>query len=137
MRAPEKTFRFVLVPYDVREGIDIRGAAKRAGRSQNTLRNWCIKHGLGRRIAGGLWVVSKPALAMFLDGDTKALRAYLAGDRSSPMVRGYFERCDVPLPKTKSTISTIPTTSTALTYQSNRPAGIVSEMPKPNLVANG
>jgi hypothetical protein len=29
---------------------------------------------------------------MFLDGDIKALRAYHAGDRSSPVVTQYFER---------------------------------------------
>jgi hypothetical protein len=30
-------------------------------------------------------MVSQVALAMFLDGDHKALRAYLAGDRSSEL----------------------------------------------------
>jgi hypothetical protein len=37
-------------------------------------------------------MVSQVALAMFLDGDQGALRAYLAGDRSSELVRGYFGR---------------------------------------------
>jgi hypothetical protein len=42
--------------------------------------------------------VSKCALAMFLDGDGATLKAYLAGDRNSPTVVEYFERCKVPLP---------------------------------------
>jgi hypothetical protein len=29
---------------------------------------------------------------MFLDGEAKALRAYHAGDRTSPVVMPYFER---------------------------------------------
>jgi len=88
----------VLVPFDVREGIDLSGAAKRAGKSETTIRNWCVQHGLGRRVGGGVWVVSKVALAMHLDGDADALRAYLSGDRSSPLVRSYYDRCGVPLP---------------------------------------
>jgi hypothetical protein len=39
-----------------------------------------------RRIGGGTWLVSKAALAMFLDGDMKALQAYHAVDRTGPIV---------------------------------------------------
>jgi hypothetical protein len=99
MRRPEETIWRVLVPFDVREGIDLRVAANRAGKSETTIRNWCVQHGLGRRVGGGVWVVSKVALAMHLDSDADALSAYLAGDRSSPAVKSYFERCEVPLPK--------------------------------------
>ena len=35
-------------------------------------------------------MVSRVALAMFLDGDIKALRAYHAGDRESELVTLYF-----------------------------------------------
>ena len=35
---------------------------------------------------------SRVALRMFLDGDTTALSAYHAGDRTDPAVRSYFER---------------------------------------------
>jgi hypothetical protein len=110
MLPPEQNIRRVLVPFDVREGIDLSGAAKRAGKSQTTIRNWCNQHGLGRRVGGGVWVVSKVALAMHLDGDDKALAAYLSGDRSSQPVRLYFDRCDVPLPKTISAQSAISAT---------------------------
>jgi hypothetical protein len=101
MRPREKTSWQVLVPFDPREGIDVSVAAERAGKSSGTLRNWCNQYGLGRRIASGVWVVSKVALAMFLDGDAEALKAYLAGDRSSPEVKFYFDRCGVPIPKIK------------------------------------
>jgi hypothetical protein len=83
--------RKILVPFDKRECISLKEAADIAGRSESTVRNWCDKYGLGRRIGGGLWV-SKVALAMHLDGDRKALRAYHAGDRTSDLVATYFER---------------------------------------------
>ena len=56
------------------------------------MRGWCEVHGLGRRVGGGTWSVSKVALAMFLDGDLKALKAYHARDRADPSVIAYFER---------------------------------------------
>ena len=82
----------VLTPYDPREGISLAVAAKRAGKSETTIRNWCPQHGLGRRVGGGVWVVSQVALAIFLDGDMAALAAYHSGDRTSTLVRSYYER---------------------------------------------
>jgi hypothetical protein len=81
-----------LIPYDKREGIPLNVAAERAGKSPGTIRNWCIEHGIGRRVGGGQWIVSKVALAMFLDGDEDALRRYRSGDRSSDNVVTYFGR---------------------------------------------
>ncbi|KRR06206.1 hypothetical protein CQ12_11510 [Bradyrhizobium jicamae] len=89
----------VLIPFDAREGVSLGQAAKRAGKSETTLRNWCVQHGLGRRVGGGVWVVSKVALTMFLDDDQEALAAYLAGDRSSSIMKHYFEQVGIPLPK--------------------------------------
>src|SRR5262249_41978347 len=99
MKPPEDLHLIVLTPYDPREGISLAVAAKRAGKSEATIRNWCPQHGLGRRVGGGTWVVSQVALAMFLDGDTAALAAYHSGDRSSALVRSYFERFGLSLPK--------------------------------------
>jgi len=99
MMAAEECRFLVLVPYDAREGISLSVAAKRAGKSESTVRSWCVQHGLGRRVGGGVWVVSQVALAMFLDDDRIALAAYLCGDRASSGVKQYFERCGVPLPK--------------------------------------
>lgn len=90
----EGTFghRKILSPFDKRECISLKEAADIAGKSQATMRNWCDQHGLGRKVGGGTWMVSKVALAMFLDDDQKALRAYHGGDRTSERVAGYFER---------------------------------------------
>lgn len=80
----------VLIPYDRCEAITLKQAARIAGRSESTLRSWCQCHYIGRRVAGGPWMVSRPALQMFLDDDARALRAYLAGDRESELVASYF-----------------------------------------------
>jgi hypothetical protein len=53
-------------------------------------------HDIGRKV-GGRWMVSKVALAMWLDGDRATLARYLAGDRSSAVITAYFERCGVAL----------------------------------------
>jgi hypothetical protein len=92
MSVTTKDDRKILVPFDKREGISLGEAAKRAGKSESTMRCWCVDHGLGRRVGGGTWMVSKVALAMFLDHDLKALKAYHAGDRTSALVESYFKR---------------------------------------------
>jgi hypothetical protein len=92
MRPAEPQSRLVLIPYDPREGISLSQATALPGKKVGTIRNWCVQHNLGRRVGGGTWVVSKVALAMFLDGDTKALRAYHSGDRTSDLVVVYFRR---------------------------------------------
>src|ERR1700722_19921278 len=84
--------RKILVPFDKRERISLKQAADIAGRSESTMRNWCDEYGLGPRIGGGPWSVSRVALTMHLDGDLKALRAYHSGDRSSDLVGVYFKR---------------------------------------------
>jgi hypothetical protein len=92
MRSAEPQVCLTLIPFNKREGMTLTEAAGVAGKSPGTIRNWCVQHDLGRRVGGGTWVVSKVALAMFLDGDTRALRAYHAGDRSSELVASYFQR---------------------------------------------
>jgi hypothetical protein len=82
----------ILVPFDVREAISLREAARLAGKSKGTVMKWCLDHFIGRRVAKGPYMVSKVALAMFLDGDGPARRAYLAGDRVGPLVAPYFTR---------------------------------------------
>jgi hypothetical protein len=84
--------RKILYPFDKLECITLKEAAGIAGKSESTMRGWCETHGLGRRVGGGTWAVSRVALAMFLDGDFKALRAYHAGDRTSEIVAAYFAR---------------------------------------------
>ena len=86
----------VLIPFHRSEMLTIAEAAEIAGRSIRTMREWCLRYDIGRRI-GGQWNVSKVALAMWLDGNKNSLKAYLGGDRSSPEVTEYFERLGVPL----------------------------------------
>lgn len=84
----------VLVPYDKREALTLQQAAGIAGRSSETIRRWCEAAHIGRRV-GGRWAVSHPALLMLLDGDDASLQRYVAGDRNSSRVVGYFERSGV------------------------------------------
>ena len=81
----------VLIPFDRREAISLRTAAKTADRSESTVRIWCQEKGIGRKVAGDVWFVSRVALAMF-DNDIRALNAYKGGDRSSPLVTAYYDR---------------------------------------------
>jgi hypothetical protein len=54
---------------------------------------------IDRRI-GGQWAISR-VLAVHPDGNMTALAVDPSGDRSSPLVACYFERCGVLLPKQK------------------------------------
>jgi len=87
--------RFILRPFDKREGMSLSAAAKHAGRSPSTLRNWCEVHGIGRRVAGGNWVVSRVALQMLLDGETEALFEYHTGNRVHPVVAMHFAQLGI------------------------------------------
>ncbi len=87
----------ILLPFDRREAIPLTLAAEIAGRDRETARLWCIRHGIGR-LVGGRWAVSRVALLMYLDGERAALLAYHRGDRTSAVVRSYYERAGVPLP---------------------------------------
>jgi len=84
---------FVLYPYDRREAISVQEAAKIAGRPAPIIRGWCDGFAIGRKVAyGHHWSVSRIALQMLLDGESEALRKYLAGDREDPEVTHYFDR---------------------------------------------
>jgi hypothetical protein len=81
----------VLIPFDLKEALAISEAATIAGRSTVTVRTWAANFDLGRPV-GGRWMISRVALAMFLESDRKALRAYLSGDRENALVIDYFRR---------------------------------------------
>jgi hypothetical protein len=72
----------------------MKEAADVAGKSQRTVRTWCMEHGIGRRVAGGAWVVSRVALGMLLDGDLEALTCYRdhGGRASYEPVAKYYQR---------------------------------------------
>ena len=87
----------ILQPFNPAEVIGTAKAARQAGRSERTMREWCVAHKIGRLI-GKRWAVSQVALDMLLNGDKEGLAAYHAGDRTSPRVRSYYERRSIPLP---------------------------------------
>ena len=65
LRLLEPQGRQILSPFDKRECISLKQAADVAGKSESTMRGWAEEHGLGRRIGGGTWSISRVALAMF------------------------------------------------------------------------
>jgi hypothetical protein len=83
--------RLILSPFDIRESMEVAAATKYAGVVGATIRTWCVRYGIGRKIAGD-WHVSRVALRMFMDGNMQALAAYHAGDRDNPVVVEYFVR---------------------------------------------
>ena len=95
----------VLRPYDPAEVIGIAEAARRARKTERTLRNWCADHRIGHR-AAGQWAVSAIALDMLLAGDCAALEAHLAGDRTSDVVHAYYHHRAIPLTGARPTSAT-------------------------------
>jgi hypothetical protein len=82
-----------LIPFAGEECITIGEAATIAGKSERSLRNWCVEHGIGRRITGSAWSVSRVALAMLLEDNHDALAAYHQGARAQyEPVAGYYRR---------------------------------------------
>src|SRR5262245_17532504 len=86
----------ILRPYDLAEAIGVAEAARQAGKSERTMREWCARHQIGRMI-GGRWAISQVALDMLVNGDNDSLEAYLSGDRRSTRVRSYYMRRAIPL----------------------------------------
>ena len=85
----------VLIPWIPEEAITAAQAAVIARKSPRTVRDWAALHDIGRRIAGGEWMISHVALLMLLEGNATALARYLAGDRQSQDVVSYFSRLSV------------------------------------------
>lgn len=85
---PLNPFRLDLV-------MPLAEASERSGRSVSTVRTWCARHHVGRKV-GGEWAIDRVAFDLFLDGRNDALRRYLAGDRTDPEVIETFERLGVP-----------------------------------------
>src|SRR5665213_3359634 len=92
MSEADTSERKIINPFNKRECLSLKEAAGKTGKSRSTMIAWCDKHVLGRQIVGSTWSVSKVALAIKLDGDLEALKAYHAGNRSDPRVAAYFIR---------------------------------------------
>jgi len=104
--------RKVPLPFDPAEFIGTEEARRRAGVAQRTIREWCVLHRIGRRIAGR-WRVSQVALDMLLGEDRKTLEAYQAGDRTSDQVRLYFARRNIALSSQPTSLTHAATISAA------------------------
>ena len=87
----------ILRPYAA-EAITVPEAARIAGRAARTIREWAAGLDIGQVICGQ-WRISIVALTMLLDGKRDALARYLSGDRHSPEIVAYFDRCGVPVPR--------------------------------------
>lgn len=81
--------RKILDPYDPAECMTPLQAAVRAGVAVNSIRYWCEKHGIGRKVVGKL-KISGPALEMLLADDFAALTIYHAGERNTETIQRYF-----------------------------------------------
>lgn len=82
----------VLIPWHPKEAATVAEAARIAGKCSRTVRRWASVRHIGRRVVGGEWMISRPALLMLLEDNGEALAAYLSGDRSTEMVASYFRR---------------------------------------------
>jgi hypothetical protein len=80
-----------LIPFDSREAVSLRRAAEIADKSESTMRTWCHRYHMGRRI-GGAWAVSRVALQMVLEEDWDTLADYLRGDRAQYGRVGWYYR---------------------------------------------
>lgn len=87
------------VPYQlsipIGEIIYVSEAMKIAGVSDETIRRWCVKHGIGRKYraytwSDNVWQVSRPGLLIVMAKDWEALQALIAGDRSSRLLLPYL-----------------------------------------------
>jgi hypothetical protein len=59
VRPPVGGLRRILQPFDKRECISLKESSGIVGKSESTMRAWVEEHGLGRRIGGGTWSVSR------------------------------------------------------------------------------
>ena len=90
------TFEHALIPHIPGEAMTTGHAKKLAGVHEETIRRWCEEKGIGRKVMGR-WRVSRVALTMLVETNTRALRLYLAGERHHPEVAAYFERFGLKL----------------------------------------
>lgn len=91
----------ILLPFHRDEACTVSEATKIANRSPRRLREWAQTCGIGRYVAGR-WAISRIALDILLSGDVESMRKYLLGDRRSEAIVAYYERCGVPLPRTRA-----------------------------------
>lgn len=83
--------RLQSIPIRPGTGISVTQAARYVGVSDDTIRRWCDRFGLGSQLyEGGHYRVSAPALAAFVANDDAALTALRAGSFDHPHVKPYM-----------------------------------------------
>ena len=80
----------------VGEIISVSEAMKIAGVSDETIRRWCSKYGIGRKYrahtwSDNVWQVSRPGLLIVMAKDWDALEALLSGERSAALLVPYLD----------------------------------------------
>ena len=93
--AAETKDLYVLKPFSREEAMDVSLAADQAGISIYTMKAWA-RRGLGRVVAGKI-LVSRVALAAYLDDDVIALAEYQRGYRNTPRVAAIYRRLGIPI----------------------------------------
>jgi len=71
----------VLIPFIAKEACTVSQAAKIAGKSAGTIRNWIERFHIGCRVGPSHFMVSKIALRLLLCREWPGLLDYLRGDR--------------------------------------------------------
>lgn len=79
------------------EFIPMGEAIRRSGRARPTFYKIIARAPI-TRVDFGLRLCSLPGMLMVQAGDRVALDAYVAGDRTSPIVANYLRRAGVPVP---------------------------------------
>ena len=75
--------------------ISVSEAKAIAGVSDETIRRWCVKYGIGRKYrayswADNVWQVSRPGLLIVMHRDWDALEQLLADQRHHPALTPYL-----------------------------------------------
>ncbi len=79
------------------EVLHLERAAYHAGKSTDTIRRWCRRHGIARQSCPNAPLeISAVGLEMVLHGDFDALEILRAGGRSDPAVRKYIDHLVLP-----------------------------------------
>lgn len=76
--------------------ISVSEAMKIAEVSDETIRRWCAKYGIGRKYrahswSDNVWQVSRPGLRIVMAKDWDALEALMAGDRQAHALSPYLD----------------------------------------------
>lgn len=77
--------------FGIEEAIPLKAAANIAGKTDETIRRWCVKYGIGRQAGPNAPIeVSIIGLMMVIHGEFDTLELLRAGDRQHPAVKRFL-----------------------------------------------